>query len=63
MVEAVRGDGRIGRAGLVSMLKERRRDTESGMGAPLPRKGELPPLLRLILLKRDLEYMHKSWVY
>jgi hypothetical protein len=49
MVEAVRGEGRMGLAGLVSRLKDLRRDTESGMGAPLPRKGELPPLLRRIV--------------
>ena len=51
MVEAVSGEGRTGLAGLVSLLNDRRRDTESGMGAPLPLKGELPPLLRLILWK------------
>jgi hypothetical protein len=44
-VDAVRGDGRTGRVGFVSMLKERIRDNESGIGAPFPRKGELPPLL------------------
>jgi hypothetical protein len=51
MVEAVSGEGRTGLAGLVSLLNDRRRDTESGMGAPFPLKGEFPPLLRLILLK------------
>jgi hypothetical protein len=43
MVEAVSGEGRMGRVGLVSMLKDRIKDKESGIGAPFPRKGELPP--------------------
>lgn len=42
IVEAVNGDGRTGRVGLVSMLKERMSETASGMGDPLLRKGEPP---------------------
>ena len=50
IVEAVRGDGRTGRDGFVSTLKDRIRDSESGIGAPFDLKGELgPPRLRLIL--------------
>lgn len=45
IVEAVSGEGRTGRVGLVSMLKDRIKDRESGIGAPFPRKGELPPPL------------------
>lgn len=46
MVEAVRGEGRTGRVGLVSILKERNSDTESGIEPPFPRIGELAaPLL------------------
>ena len=45
MVDAVSGEGRTGRVGLVSILKDRIKDRESGIGAPFPRKGELPPLL------------------
>jgi hypothetical protein len=49
MVEAVRGDGLTGRAGLVSMLNDRKRATESGIAVPLLLKGEPPALLRLML--------------
>jgi hypothetical protein len=50
MVEAVRGDGRTGRDGFVSTLKDLIRDSESGIGAPLDLNGELgPPRLRLIM--------------
>lgn len=49
IVDAVRGDGRTGRVGLVSMLNDRMRDNESGMGAPFVLKGELgPPRFRRI---------------
>lgn len=34
IVEAVNGDGRTGRVGLVSMLKDLIRESESGIGAP-----------------------------
>jgi hypothetical protein len=54
MVDAVRGEGLTGRAGLVSMLKDLRRVTESGIGVPLLRNGEAP-LLRLILWKSCAE--------
>ena len=60
IVEAVRGEGLTGRAGLVSMLKDRRRVTESGIGAPLLRKGEPPPLLRLILWKSCAKMVCRS---
>jgi hypothetical protein len=49
MVDAVSGEGRTGRVGLVSILNDRIKDNESGIGAPFPRKGELPTLLRRIL--------------
>ncbi|EHL02167.1 hypothetical protein M7I_1761 [Glarea lozoyensis 74030] len=50
MVDAVRGDGRTGREGLVSTLNDRIKDNESGMGAPFDLNGELgPPRLRLML--------------
>jgi hypothetical protein len=50
MVDAVRGDGRTGREGFVSTLKDLIKDRESGIGAPLDLNGELgPPRLRLIL--------------
>ncbi len=49
MVEAVSGEGRTGRVGFVSILKDLIRDSESGMGAPFCRNGELgPPRLRRI---------------
>lgn len=49
MVDAVNGDGRTGLAGLVSILNDLIKDNESGIGAPLPLKGELlPPRLRRI---------------
>lgn len=52
MVDAVKGDGRTGLVGLVSILKERMRESESGIGAPWPRYGEpLPPLLRRMVDK------------
>lgn len=35
-VEAVNGDGRTGRVGLFSILNDRIRDRESGIGAPFP---------------------------
>jgi hypothetical protein len=60
MVEAVRGEGRIGRAGLVSILKDLSRETESGIGAPLLLKGE-PPLFRLILKNGRIKYVPCSW--
>ena len=43
IVDAVSGEGRTGLAGLVSTLKDRIRDRESGIGAPLLLNGELPP--------------------
>lgn len=43
IVDAVRGEGRTGRAGFVSMLKERIKDSESGIGAPFALNGELGP--------------------
>ena len=47
MVDAVKGDGRTGLVGFVSLLNDLIRDNESGIGAPLPRNGELlPPRLR-----------------
>lgn len=50
MVEAVRGEGRTGRVGLVSILKDLIKDSESGMGAPLVLNGELgPPRFRLMV--------------
>ena len=50
IVDAVRGEGRTGRVGFVSMLKDRMRDNESGIGAPFALKGELgPPRFRLML--------------
>jgi hypothetical protein len=54
MVDAVRGDGRTGRVGLVSRLKERIRDNESGIAAPLALNEELPPRFRLILSRVGL---------
>lgn len=48
IVEAVRGEGRTGRVGLVSILKDLIRDSESGIGAaPFALKGEEPPPPRL----------------
>lgn len=47
MPDAPRGDGRTGRAGFVSALKERTRARESGIGAPLLRNEE--PLFLLIV--------------
>ena len=50
IVEAVRGDGRTGRVGFVSILNDLIRDNESGMGAPLVLNGELgPPRFRLMV--------------
>lgn len=49
MVDAVRGEGLTGLVGLVSKLNDLIRDSESGIGAPLPLKGEPPPLFRLIV--------------
>ncbi len=50
IVEAVRGEGRTGRVGFVSILKDRIKESESGIGAPLALKGELgPPRFRLIV--------------
>jgi hypothetical protein len=51
IVEAVKGEGRTGRVGLVSILKDRINDKESGIGvAPLALNGEPPgPRFRLIL--------------
>lgn len=50
IVDAVRGDGRTGRVGLVSILKDRIKDSESGIGAPFVLNGELgPPRFRRIL--------------
>lgn len=50
IIDAVRGDGRTGRVGFVSMLKDRIKDSESGIGAPFALKGELgPPRFRLML--------------
>lgn len=43
IVDAVRGDGRTGRVGFVSMLKDLIKDNESGIGAPLVLNGELGP--------------------
>ena len=44
IVEAVRGEGRTGRAGFVSILKDRIKDNESGIGAvPFALNGEVPP--------------------
>jgi len=43
MVDAVRGDGRTGRVGFVSMLNDLIRDRESGIGAPFALNGEPPP--------------------
>ena len=65
MVEAVRGEGRTGRVGFVSMLNDRIKDKESGIGAPVARKGELPPLLprrivRLCMFYPSLRLAHES---
>ncbi len=50
IVEAVRGDGRTGRVGFVSILNDLIRDNESGIGAPLVLNGELgPPRFRLMV--------------
>lgn len=50
IVDAVRGDGRTGRVGFVSILKDLISDNESGMGAPLVLNGELgPPRFRLMV--------------
>lgn len=51
IVEAVKGEGRTGRVGLVSILKDRINDKESGIAvAPLVLNGEPPgPRFRLIL--------------
>lgn len=44
IVDAVRGEGRAGRAGFVSTLKDRIKDNESGIGAaPFALNGEAPP--------------------
>lgn len=51
IVEAVRGEGRTGRVGFVSILKDLIKDNESGMGAPLVLNGELgPPRFRLMVI-------------
>lgn len=51
IVDAVRGEGRTGRVGLVSILKDRINDSESGMGAPFALNGELgPPRFRRMLI-------------
>ena len=50
IVDAVRGEGRTGRVGLVSILKDRINESESGIGAPFALNGELgPPRFRRIL--------------
>jgi hypothetical protein len=50
IVDAVRGEGRTGRVGFVSMLKDRINESESGIGAPFALNGELgPPRFRRIL--------------
>lgn len=51
IVEAVSGEGRTGRVGFVSMLKERMRDSESGIGAPFVRNGEPPPRFLLMVTR------------
>ena len=43
IVDAVKGEGRTGRAGFVSMLKDLIKDSESGIGAPFVLNGELGP--------------------
>jgi len=49
IVDAVRGEGRTGRAGFVSMLNDLIKDSESGMGAPFALKELGPPRFRLML--------------
>jgi hypothetical protein len=50
IIDAPSGDGRTGLAGFVSTLKDLMREIESGIGAPLPLKGDPLPLLRLIVV-------------
>lgn len=50
IVEAVRGEGRTGRAGLVSILNDLIKDNESGIAAPLVLKGPAPRRLLLMML-------------
>lgn len=46
----MRGEGRTGRVGLVSILNDRIKDNESGIGAPLALKGPAPRRLLLMML-------------
>jgi hypothetical protein len=55
IVDAVRGEGRTGRAGLVSMLKDLIKDSESGIGAPFALNELGPPRFRLILTASNFQ--------
>lgn len=48
IVDAVRGEGRTGRVGFVSMLNDLIRESESGIGAPFVLKAG-PPRFRLMI--------------
>lgn len=68
MVEAVSGEGRMGRVGLVSTLKDRMSETESECFDPalawwcasaLNGEGELGDRLRLMLAVERMETLHR----
>lgn len=54
IVDAVNGDGRTGREGLLSTLNDRMSDSESGIGAPLALKGELGPERPRLIVAVDM---------
>lgn len=53
-MDAVSGDGRTGREGLLSTLNDRMSDSESGIGAPLALKGELGPARPRLIVTIDM---------